>query len=173
MKALLIDGYNVLAHREGGLRHGALSLEKLRQRLLHSLAEYRQRKPLSICVVFDGTHGVQASAHREQSRGLTILYSAAGQTADDLIRQMLRQRQQAWTVISSDREILRTALDLGLEAIDAASFSERLDVALFATGREEASDARDEERPRNKEKKGPSHRLSKKERRRARALRDL
>jgi predicted RNA-binding protein with PIN domain len=169
MNYLLIDGYNLLACRDGSLNASRLSLEMRRKGLLDLLAAYVQVRPLRIRVVFDGTGGASRSPQRETYQGLEVVYSAAGATADDAIRQTLRQRDREWLVVSSDREVAAAARQLGLASVGSADFLARVEQGLFAGPAAEGRDETPEE-ARRESKKGPARRLKKSERKRARLL---
>ena len=96
---LVIDGYNVTKGSWADL-----TLEQQRSRLGRSLAGLAAQTGAEITVVYDGADrlvGVQ------QPRGVRVLFSRKGQTADDLIRALVRGEPNGRPVIviSSDKEV--------------------------------------------------------------------
>ncbi len=77
---LIVDGYNVT--KRG---FGDLSLEHQRARLITALAGIAAQSGAEITVVFDGAEKMVAVPGIP--RGLRVLFSRKGQTADELIRQ--------------------------------------------------------------------------------------
>ncbi|GAB6183273.1 NYN domain-containing protein [Thermodesulfovibrio hydrogeniphilus] len=102
MSKILIDGYNLIgiAHRD---------LKKARQELILNLIEYKKKKGHDIVVVFDGYkegHGRETS---EVLNGVRVIYTGAGERADDVIKRIMKEDKSFWIVISSDREIEKSA----------------------------------------------------------------
>lgn len=97
---LIVDGYNVT--KRG---YAELDLERQRQRLVTELAGLRARTGGEVTVVFDGADPVPGTPG--QPRGVRVLFSRKGQTADDLIRRLVRAEPdgRAVVVVSSDREV--------------------------------------------------------------------
>jgi predicted RNA-binding protein with PIN domain len=96
---LVIDGYNVT--KRG---FGDLPLERQRDRLVKGLTGLAARTGAEVTVAFDGAERIPTAA---QPRGVRVLFSRPGQTADDLIRQLVRAEPDGRPVIvvSSDREV--------------------------------------------------------------------
>jgi predicted RNA-binding protein with PIN domain len=97
---LLVDGYNVT--KRG---FGDLSLEQQRGRLVAALAAIAAQTGAETTVVFDGAEKLNAVPGIP--RGLRVLFSRKGQTADELIRALVRAEPagRPVVVISSDREV--------------------------------------------------------------------
>lgn len=97
---LIIDGYNVT--KRG---FGDLSLEQQRTRLVAALAAIAAQTGAETTVVFDGAEKLNAMPG--MPRGLRVLFSRKGQTADELIRALVRAEPagRPVVVISSDREV--------------------------------------------------------------------
>ena len=109
----LIDGFN-LGFKDSAiaeyLRKGDTSraIDMIIRRVRLYVA-----KAARIIVVFDGKKAVLAQPAR--FAGIEIIFSQKPQSADDIIRQKLRNLDDtsAWIVVSSDHEIINTAKDLG------------------------------------------------------------
>jgi len=113
----IIDGYNIgykLPNVAEHLKHG--ETDKAIQLILSYI-----RASLSstgkIIVVFDGKKG--CFPNQSHPTGLTIKFSRKPQTADDIIRNFIRNQAHPknWTVITSDNEIIYTAQDMGAKVL--------------------------------------------------------
>jgi predicted RNA-binding protein with PIN domain len=97
---LIVDGYNVT--KRG---FGEMSLEQQRKRLITGLGGIAAQTGDEVTVVFDGAermHGLPPAP-----RGVRVLFSRKGETADDLIRRLVRAEPagRPIVVVSSDREV--------------------------------------------------------------------
>jgi predicted RNA-binding protein with PIN domain len=97
---LVVDGYNVT--KEG---YGGLTLEQQRDRLTGSLIALVARTRVEATVVFDGA-SVDARIGGGP-RGVRVVFSPPGETADEVIRRLVRAEPPGRPVIvvSSDREV--------------------------------------------------------------------
>ena len=97
---LIVDGYNVT--KRG---FGDVSLEQQRGRLVSGLGGLAAQSGAEITAVFDGAEKMVALPR--PPRGVRVLFSRKGETADDLIRQLVRAEPagRPVVVISSDREV--------------------------------------------------------------------
>lgn len=110
---LLVDGYNVT--KTG---YGELALEAQRGRLLLGLGALTARTGAEVTVVFDGAERVTAVA-LPAPRGVRLLFSREGETADEVLRHLVRQepRGRPLVVVSSDREVADGVRDAGARAV--------------------------------------------------------
>ncbi|WP_025617221.1 NYN domain-containing protein [Salinispora cortesiana] len=97
---LVVDGYNVT--KRG---FGEMSLEQQRKRLITGLGGIAAQTGDEVTVVFDGAermHGLPPSP-----RGVRVLFSRKGETADELIRRLVRAEPtgRPVVVVSADREV--------------------------------------------------------------------
>src|SRR5688500_17051671 len=101
----LIDGYNLL-HALLGPPAGPQGLEAARQRLLDRLCELPQFEPTAVVVVFDALRGRPGGSGRSVYRCIQ-LHISQGETADDLIAELLRLDTclQTLTVVSNDHRL--------------------------------------------------------------------
>jgi predicted RNA-binding protein with PIN domain len=118
---LVVDGYNVT--KRG---FPEMSLEQQRKRLITGLGGLAAQTGDEITVVFDGAervHGLPPAP-----RGLRVLFSRKGDTADELIRQLVRAEPpgRAIVVISSDREVADGVRRHGAYPMGADSLLRRL-----------------------------------------------
>lgn len=122
---ILIDGYNVLKQ---AVSPGTLS-EYERKKFINQLGKYAKKKGHKIVLVFDGGPFDWASKARES--GIYVVYAGANETADDYIKQYLKDNKSLdILLISSDNDIRRTAAFLGIEALDSNEFYTIMQQAL-------------------------------------------
>lgn len=97
---LIVDGYNVTI---GG--YGDLTLEQQRARLIRGLSGLAAQTAAETTVVFDGAERMVGLP--PAPRGVRVLFSRKGQTADDVIRTLVRNEPNGRpiVVISSDKEV--------------------------------------------------------------------
>lgn len=97
---LVVDGYNVT--KSG---YPTLPLADQRARLAGALAALRNQARVEITVAFDGAERPPAAS--TSPRGVRVLFSAAGETADDLIRRLVTAEPEGRpvAVVTSDHEV--------------------------------------------------------------------
>jgi predicted RNA-binding protein with PIN domain len=97
---LIVDGYNVT--KRG---FGEVSLEQQRSRLVSGLGGLAAQTRAEVTVVFDGAERVVGLP--PAPRGVRVLFSRKGETADELIRRLVRAEPagRPVVVISSDKEV--------------------------------------------------------------------
>lgn len=97
---LVVDGYNVT--KRG---FAEISLEQQRSRLVSGLGGLAAQTRAEVTVVFDGAERVVGLP--PAPRGVRVLFSRKGETADELIRRLVRAEPagRPVVVISSDREV--------------------------------------------------------------------
>ncbi len=98
--AVIVDGYNVSM-----LAWPDASAADQRDRLCDALAEFQLRFRCEVTVVFDGADVPGVRPLRR--RGLRVVFSAAGQEADEVVvgEVMFRPAEVPVIVVSSDREV--------------------------------------------------------------------
>jgi len=97
---LVVDGYNVT---KTGFAEA--SLEQQRTRLVSGLGGVAAQTGAEITVVFDGAERLPVAP--AAPRGVRVLFSRRGQTADELIRRLVRAEPpgRPVVVVSSDKEV--------------------------------------------------------------------
>ncbi|GAA1792813.1 NYN domain-containing protein [Planosporangium flavigriseum] len=97
---LVVDGYNVT--KRG---FAEISLEQQRGRLVNGLGGLAAQTGAEVTVVFDGAERVVGLP--PAPRGVRVLFSRKGETADELIRRLVRAEPagRPVVVVSSDREV--------------------------------------------------------------------
>lgn len=171
---LIIDGYNLLGVRGEMAGVASGGGEAARERLLHELAAYRQRKGHAITVVFDGWRQGQGSERREHRAGLLVVFSRQGERADQVIQRLIDDLGPDCAVVSSDREVADFARARGVLTIGAGEFDVKLrpHPALSVPGGTPGKDGAADDLPvRRADKKGNPRKLPKAQRRRNQTLR--
>lgn len=119
---LLVDGYNVT--KTG---YGTMPLIDQRNRLLASLEGLASRTKAEITCVFDGADVDTPPV--PPSRRVRLLFSAPGETADELIIRLVRAEPpgRPIAVVTSDKEIVQAVRRCGARAVPSPVFLRRLD----------------------------------------------
>jgi predicted RNA-binding protein with PIN domain len=120
---LLVDGYNVTKTTYGGL-----TLEAQRTRLLAGLGALAARTRAEVTVVFDGAEGTVPVA-LPAPRGVRLLFSRRGETADEVLRRLVRHEPQGrpLVVVSTDREVADGVAEAGATAVPSLALARLLD----------------------------------------------
>ncbi|MEV0384424.1 NYN domain-containing protein [Nonomuraea sp. NPDC050643] len=119
---LIIDGYNVT--KTG---YGTMTLADQRNRLMTGLGGLVAQTRIEVTVVFDGAE-LNAPVQVVAPRGVRVLFSAPGEIADDLIRQLVRAEPpgRAMAVVSSDREVAESVRRMGARPVPSGLLLRRL-----------------------------------------------
>ncbi|WP_055485651.1 NYN domain-containing protein [Streptomyces sp. WMMB 322] len=119
---LVVDGYNVT--KTG---YPTMPLDKQRLRLLGGLAGLAAQSGAEVTCVFDGAE-LAAPVLLAPPRGVRVLFSKPGETADELIRQLVRAEPpgRAVVVVSSDREVADGCAAAGARPVSSALLLRRL-----------------------------------------------
>jgi predicted RNA-binding protein with PIN domain len=172
---LIIDGYNLIRQSDSLSLVDARNLEQGREALLERLAAYKKVRGFPITVVFDGWGGVNLSSTRTRHKGIQVVYTGKGETADEWITRRVGGVRYG-AVVTSDREIQEHAERAGLSAISSDAFERRMKAAL-AGNREmmvmDEGEGEWEEEPVEAKRKGSAWQLSKKEKKRRMILEKL
>ena len=120
---LVVDGYNVTISA-----YGALPLVDQRHRLVGGLAGVAARTHVEITCVFDGA-ALDARVAAPSVRGVRVLFSAPGETADELIRRLVGAEPQGRVVVvvSSDREVADGVRASGAHPVSSVALAALLD----------------------------------------------
>jgi uncharacterized protein len=157
---IIIDGYNLVRRSEELSRIDRTDITRGREALIEKLAAYRRLKPHRITVVFDGAGAPALSPGRDRAKGIGIVFSRGGESADAVIARMARQERATALVVSSDLAVVRSAQACGAAVIDSAEFEARLAMASALEGSDPAEAAPHERRVSTR-KKGEGRRLPK------------
>jgi predicted RNA-binding protein with PIN domain len=113
----LVDGYNVAK-----LGWPSLELEQQRRQCVTAVENLAKRWNLAITVVFDGAD--VAGAHTASRRRVRVMYSSAGVSADDVLRNEVAAADPARpvVVVTNDREIVRDVRRAGASVVSSDDF---------------------------------------------------
>ncbi|MEV8019605.1 NYN domain-containing protein [Streptomyces sp. NPDC086554] len=119
---LVVDGYNVT--KTG---YPTMPLEKQRLRLLGSLSQLAAQTGAEVTCVFDGAE-LAAPVLLAPPRGVRVLFSKPGVTADELIRQLVRAEPpgRPVVVVSTDREVADGIAKAGARPVASVVLLKRL-----------------------------------------------
>jgi predicted RNA-binding protein with PIN domain len=118
---LVVDGYNVT--KTG---YPQMPLEQQRLRLLGQLSSLAAQTNCEVTCVFDGAELV-APVLLAPPRGVRVLFSKPGVTADELIRQLVRAEPSGRpvVVVSTDREVADGVARAGARPVASAVLLKR------------------------------------------------
>ena len=119
---LIVDGYNVTKNG-----YSELTLLEQRTRLVTSLKALAAMRDIEVTIAFDGQVAT-SSELGTLPRHFRVRFSAKGQTADDLIRELLALEPPGRTVIvaSSDKEVAASARSRRAWSVSAQTLLELL-----------------------------------------------
>ena len=120
---LVVDGYNVTK-----LGYGGLTLQAQRDRLVVGLGALAAGSGAEVTCCFDGA-AVSAPVPTAGRRGVRVLFSLPGETADELIRRLVANEPpgRPVVVVSTDREVADGVRARGARPVPAAMLLRRLD----------------------------------------------
>jgi len=166
---IIIDGYNLIRQSDTLRRFERQSLEAGRQALLQQVSRYRKQKGHRITVVFDGWENGSPLEERDRQGGITIVYSRRGEKADEVIKRMVLHQGEEIVVVTSDREVAAYADRKGAASLTSLEF----EAVIFRTAAsamtvgdcppDKEEDQADSRQSGARAKKGPAHRLSRRE----------
>jgi uncharacterized protein len=129
---ILIDGYSLLHSwpeiAPGKPRYSAAA----RDELVHQLTLYRDAVGTPITIVFDGANPDIHLSTAESTPEVEILYSRAGQTADDIIERVAHRMSSYGEVlaVTDDNAERDTVLSVGGMASSCMNFIQTVETAL-------------------------------------------
>jgi len=124
--ALILDGYNVIGALDRYRR--AESLDAARETLINDALKAAGWTGRPLIVVFDAHRGPGPGGSERRAGGaVRIIYSAPGESADDVIERLLSTFQDSATVYSADFALQRTALARGSTRATPREFANLLD----------------------------------------------
>ena len=166
---LIIDGYNLIRQSSTLAGIDAKNMQKGREALINRLASYKGVKGYIITVVFDGWKSDNLSEGREKIKGVNVVYSKSGETADEVIKRMASNLREGGIVITADNEVANFAKRQGTVTIEPRVFEERMEMAAIS----EMKGGEEDYAYPTKDKKGPSKRASKTDRKSMQKLKKL
>jgi len=135
---ILVDGYSLLHNwpelAPGKPRHSAAA----RDELIRILTLYRDAIQTPVTIVFDGANAPAGTPRPHSTPEVEILYSRAGQTADDIIERVAVRFQPFGEVlaVTDDYAERDTVLYHGGMAVSCFNFIEDVQNTLAEQGRD-------------------------------------
>ena len=169
---LIVDGYNLIRQSNRLSLLDQQDLQSGRDALIEALIKYKKIKHHKITVVFDGTNAPSIIAFRDYIKGIIIQFSRQGESADAVIKRMAAREREKAMIVSSDRDIINAAVSYGSAAISSPLFEEKMIMAEYMDIKGMVEEDNPGWIPTTK-KKGPSRRLSKKDRQSMKKIRKL
>lgn len=129
---ILVDGYSLLHSwpelAPGKSRHSLAA----REELIHRLTLYRDAVGTPITIVFDGGGAPVGTPKAVSTPELEVLYSRAGQTADDIIERVAHRMRDFGEVlaVTDDHAERDTVISMGGMASSCINFINSVEDAL-------------------------------------------
>lgn len=129
---ILVDGYSLLHDwpelARGKPRHSAAA----RAELVHILTQFQDATGIPITIFFDGSGAPPGVPKNESTRAIEVLFSKAGQTADDMIERAAHRFQPYGEVlaVTNDHAERDTVIALGGSASSCSNFILMVENAL-------------------------------------------
>lgn len=124
--ALILDAYNVIGALDR--YRGAESLDAARDLLINDALKAAGWTGRPLIVVFDAHRGPGLQGSELRAGGaVRIVYSAPGESADDVIERLLATLEESATVYTADFALQRTALARGSTRATPNEFANLLD----------------------------------------------
>lgn len=161
---IIIDGYNLIRQSDSLYTLDRRDIQLGRKSLLDTLAAYKRIKHHKITVVFDGSNAPNFSQRKDQMKGIKIKFSRSGESADTVIKRMVARERERALVVSSDLDVVNFATSKGAATISSPEFEEKIAMSSHMDTEWIENEDSSGWIPTTK-KKGPSRRLSKKQRR--------
>ncbi len=115
-RTILVDGYNVIRNIPGLAAAERVSLQHGRETLLKQIAARYRHTPHRVIVVFDGNGPSESTQPLPGLARGQVVYSQAGETADQVIRRLCNREQAAGAdciAVSDDFEIRTSVVASG------------------------------------------------------------
>lgn len=131
---ILVDGYSLLHSwpelAQGKPRHSVAA----REELVHVLTQYQDAAGTPITIFFDGSGAPPNVPKQEGSPAIEVLFSRAGQTADDMIERAAHRFQPYGEVlvVTDDHAERDTVIALGGSTASCLNFMAMIESALQA-----------------------------------------
>jgi uncharacterized protein len=136
---LILDGYNVIGALD---RYGTAAtggLDESRELLINDALKAVGWTGREIIVVFDAHRGPEPERVEQRAGGaVRLVYSAPGESADDVIERLLGNLDGPATVYTADFALQRTALARGVSRATPREFADLLDELPAVARRPEA-----------------------------------
>ncbi len=160
---IIIDGSNLIrkSNMLSSIDHQDIQMG--REALIDILASYKKIKSHRITVIFDGVTS-PSFLQRDHTKGIEIKFSHSGESADTLIKRMASREKEKALVVSSDQDVVNFASAQGSSTISSTEFEEKMITVAYMNTKGFIKNEEESGWIPTTKKKGPSRRLSKKDR---------
>ena len=163
---IIVDGYNLIRRSPQLNELDRQDILLGREALQDMLFAYKKAKRHRITVVFDGQNALPGAGQGAQPKGIQVIFSRNGRSADDVIKKIALQEREKAVIVSSDNDVIDFCTSQGAAVIRSEDFENTLYQAVYSSGNGRGGmEIAVDERKTGTKKKGPAKRLSKKERR--------
>jgi predicted RNA-binding protein with PIN domain len=123
---LILDGYNVVGALDR--YRDADSFDAARELLVNDALKAAGWTGRQIIIVFDAHRSPESEKMERRAGGVVlVVYSALGESADDVIERLLGNLDGPATIYTADFALQRTALSRGVSRATPREFAELLD----------------------------------------------
>lgn len=112
-KHVIVDGFNVIRRDSELSRIEKLDFYRAQEALVDKLAAYRKGTHHQVSIILDAKAGSNPYRQHQQKKGVTVIYSSQGETADEVIEEMVvstRGNQSGCIVVTADRVLANFCL---------------------------------------------------------------
>ena len=128
MSYLVLDGYNVIGALDRYRPSATGGLDESRELLINDALKAAGWTGRRIIVVFDAHGGSDPERSEPRAGGaVRVIYSAPGESADDVIERLLASLGASATLYTGDFALQRTALARGASRATPHEYSDLLD----------------------------------------------
>ena len=127
MRYLVLDGYNLIGALVRYSPRSTGSLDRSRELLVNDALKAAGWTGREIIVVFDASQSPEPGRTEPRAGGaVRVVYSAPGESADDIIERLVRSNGNSYTVYTADFALQRAALANGAARSAPREFEELL-----------------------------------------------
>ena len=126
-RCLILDGYNLIGALERYSPRFTGGLDESRELLINDALKAAGWTGREIIVVFDASRSPESGRTELRAGGaVRVVYSAPGESADDVIERLIRDEHNSYTVCTADFALQRAALANGAARSVPREFEELL-----------------------------------------------
>ena len=126
-RCLILDGYNLIGALERYSPRFTGGLDESRELLINDALKAAGWTGREIIVVFDASQSPKSGRTELRAGGaVRVVYSAPGESADDVIERLIRDEDNSYTVCTADFALQRAALANGAARSVPREFEELL-----------------------------------------------
>ncbi len=124
---LILDGYNIIGALKRYFPRSTGGLDQSRELMINDALKAAGWTGREIIVVFDASQSPEPARAEPRAGGaVRIVYSAPGESADDIIERLVRSDGGSYTVCTADFALQRAALASGAARSAPREFEELL-----------------------------------------------